>query len=220
MAHDVFVSYSSKDKTVADSIVAAMENNGIRCWYAPRDIQPGDDWAEAITNAIDACQVFLMVFSENANQSQRVLDELNYAVSQEVVILPFRIENLIPRRAMMLHLSSRHWLDAYDPTWESHIKKLVQTVSVNLDKTLSDEEIEVPAQVEQRKARQKKISAWMIVIWAIVGVAAVVGAWSGLSKLLPGGQNPETTEEIQTSQPTENIAAQEVTATEEVALTE
>lgn len=215
MAHDVFVSYSSKDKTVADSIVAAMENNGIRCWYAPRDIQPGDDWAEAITNAIDACQVFLMIFSENANQSQRVLDELNYAVSQEVVILPFRIENLIPRRAMMLHLSSRHWLDAYDPSWESHIKKLVQTVSVNLDKTLADEEIEVPAQVEQRKVQQKKTPAWMIAIWVIVGMAAVVGAWFGLSKILQGGQNPETTKEAQASEPTENIASQEVTATED-----
>lgn len=45
--HDVFISYSSKDKKVADAIVADMEQHNIRCWYAPRDIRPGDEWAFA-----------------------------------------------------------------------------------------------------------------------------------------------------------------------------
>ncbi len=35
MAHDVFVSYSVKDKTTADAICAALEANGIRVWIAP-----------------------------------------------------------------------------------------------------------------------------------------------------------------------------------------
>lgn len=117
MAHDVFVSYSSKDKAIADTIVAAMENNHIRCWYAPRDIQSSEDWGTAVTSAIDGSRVFLLIFSGNANQSQRVLDELNFAISQQIVIFPFRVENLEPHGAMKLHLSSRHWLDAYDPSW-------------------------------------------------------------------------------------------------------
>ena len=44
--HDVFISHSSKDKIVADSIVAALEAAHIRCWIAPRDIKPGTDWGE------------------------------------------------------------------------------------------------------------------------------------------------------------------------------
>lgn len=44
-AHDVFISYSSKDKPVADATVAVLEANGIRCWIAPRDIRPGADWS-------------------------------------------------------------------------------------------------------------------------------------------------------------------------------
>ena len=113
MAHDVFVSYSSKDKAIADAIVSALENNQIRCWYAPRDIQPSEDWGQAITNAIEASKVFLIIFSASANRSQRVLDELNLAITQQAIILPFRIENLEPFGAMKLHLSSRHWLDAF-----------------------------------------------------------------------------------------------------------
>ncbi|MBP5493609.1 MAG: toll/interleukin-1 receptor domain-containing protein, partial [Lachnospiraceae bacterium] len=37
---DVFISYSSKNKNVADAIVAEFESSGIKCWYAPRDIMP------------------------------------------------------------------------------------------------------------------------------------------------------------------------------------
>ena len=36
--HDVFISYSSKNKNIADAIVADLEQNNIKCWYAPRDI--------------------------------------------------------------------------------------------------------------------------------------------------------------------------------------
>ena len=41
MAHDAFISYSSKDKTIADAVCARLEARGIRCWIAPRDVRPG-----------------------------------------------------------------------------------------------------------------------------------------------------------------------------------
>jgi hypothetical protein len=42
---DVFLSYSSKDKTIADAAVATLESKGLRCWVAPRDITPGKEWS-------------------------------------------------------------------------------------------------------------------------------------------------------------------------------
>lgn len=54
---DVFISYSVKDKVVADAVVASLEGHDIRCWYAPRDIKPGEDWAEAITRAIEDSKI-------------------------------------------------------------------------------------------------------------------------------------------------------------------
>src|SRR5713101_8280389 len=53
MAHDVFISYSSKDKPVADAVCAGLEGRGIRCWAAPRDILPGSDWGAAIQAQFD-----------------------------------------------------------------------------------------------------------------------------------------------------------------------
>ena len=52
MPHDVFISYSSKDKNVADAVCAVLERNGIRCWVAPRDVIPGIVWGTAIVGAI------------------------------------------------------------------------------------------------------------------------------------------------------------------------
>jgi len=36
MAHDVFVSYASGDKPVADAVCSTLESHGVRCWIAPR----------------------------------------------------------------------------------------------------------------------------------------------------------------------------------------
>ena len=184
MAHDVFVSYSTKDKVVADTIVSALEQNQIRCWYAPRDIQPSDDWGKAITQGIEECKVFLVIFSENANRSQRVLDEVNLAISQQDVILPFRIENLEPEGALKLHLSSRHWLDAYDPSWESHIRQLVMTVSNNLQKRLTEEDVKV-VDAESLKKKQANKSRNIVIGIAATVVIAVL-AWLGYAYFTTG----------------------------------
>jgi hypothetical protein len=183
MAHDVFVSYSSKDKTIADSIVAAMENNHIRCWCAPRDIKPSEGWGKAISNAIEESKIFLIIFSGNSNRSQHVLDELNLAISQEIPILPFRIENLEPDGAMRLHLSSRHWLDAYDSSWETHIKKLILTVSSHLETTIAEEDVEVPETLKRKQETLKNKRIRRILV-GIVSAALVISAgWYGLTRL-------------------------------------
>jgi len=191
MAHDVFVSYSSKDKAIADSIVAALEQNGIRCWCAPRDIQPSEDWGKAITSAIEGSRVFLMIFSGNANQSQHVLDELLLAINLQVVILPFRIENLDPEGAMKLHLSSRHWLDAFEPSWKSHIKPLVKNVSFILETAVEEQQIVLPGDIARKiKEPKKKISR---IISGILIIAFLITAgWFGYISLFPQDEENST----------------------------
>lgn len=183
MVHDVFVSYSSIDKTITDTIVVSMEQNQIRCWYAPRDIKPSEDWGKAISNAIEQSKVFLIIFSGNSNRSQRVLDELNLAISQEIPILPFRIENLELDGAMRLHLSSRHWLDAYDPSWESHIKKLINTVSSNLETTIAEEDVEVPETLKRKQKTLKNKGIRRILVGIVTAALVISAGWYGLTRL-------------------------------------
>jgi hypothetical protein len=148
MAHEVFVSYSNKDKPVADAIVASLEGKEIRCWFAPRDVTPGTSWGQAIVHAIEASKIMVIILSENSNHSRQVIREVERAVANDVIIIPFRIENITPTGAMAYFLSSEHWLDALTPPLEKHIEKLVSTIKLFLsgdDNAIVKEGLNVPA---------------------------------------------------------------------------
>jgi ABC-type phosphate/phosphonate transport system substrate-binding protein len=183
MTIDVFISYSSKDKAVADAVVAALEANKVRCWYAPRDIQPGADWGEEIANAVSQSRLFLLIFSHHANSSRRVLDEVNLAINNERIIIPFRIEKLDPSGAMLLHLSSRHWLDAFVPSWEKHIDDLVQIVFSNLGSksTRKVEHLSLPRKVGW------KVITWVLSFLGVILIGAL-GVSLGFPGILPGNR--------------------------------
>jgi hypothetical protein len=134
MAHDVFISYSSKDKVTADAVCATLENNGIRCWIAPRDILPSMEYAEALVEAIQSSRLVVLVFSSGANDSPQVRGEVERAVSRGLPILPFRIENVPPNRAMEFFISGRHWLDALTPPLEAHLQELAKTTKLLLSR--------------------------------------------------------------------------------------
>src|SRR5579863_5209762 len=126
--YDVFISYASKDKTMADAVCARLESAGIRCWIAPRDIVPGTSYGEAIIKAIQKAKVMVLVFSSNANSSAHIPKEVERAVSHRVVIIPFRIEDVAPGNTLDYFIGSVHWLDAMTPPLEKHLDNLATTV--------------------------------------------------------------------------------------------
>jgi hypothetical protein len=130
---DVFISYSTKDKTISDATCAALESAGIRCWIAPRDITPGMEWGEAIVDAIDNCCVFVLIFSSNANDSPQIHRETERAVNRGIPVLPLRIEDIVPTKAMAYFVDSVHWLDAMTPPLEDHLTRLAQSIRALLE---------------------------------------------------------------------------------------
>jgi len=132
MGHEVFISYAFEDKLIADAICAKLEENKIRCWIAPRDIVPGDKYASALLNAIDSSEVIVVVFSSNADKSPHVRNEVERAFNKEKIIIPFRIENIVPSDEMQYFIGSRHWLDALTPPLEAHINDLIKALKSNI----------------------------------------------------------------------------------------
>ena len=132
MAHDIFVSYSSFDKPIADAICFKLENERIRCWIAPRDVMPGVSYPEALIDAINNSKLLVLVFSSNANNSKQVVREVERAVSKGIPILPVRIEDVVPTKQMEYLISSVHWLDAMTPPIERHLESLVETAKLFL----------------------------------------------------------------------------------------
>jgi len=132
MAHDVFISHSVKDKTIADALCATLESEGIRCWIAPRDVTPGMEWSGAIIGAIKQARVMVLVFTANANASPQIRREVERAVNHDVVILPFRVENVIPDESLEYFIGNVHWLDALTPPIEAHFRSLARTIKILL----------------------------------------------------------------------------------------
>jgi hypothetical protein len=130
---DVFVSYSTSDKTIADAVVATLERAQIRCWYAPRDIRPGKDYGEAIVDGIRECRLVVVIVSSHSIASPQVLREVERAIHYGHVIVPFRIENVEMKGSFELFLSVSHWLDAITPPLEQHLGKLTDAVRAQLD---------------------------------------------------------------------------------------
>jgi len=120
----VFVSYSQPDRAPALGLVTHLEAHAIDCWVAPRDVEPGSDWAAQIIEAIAAARVMVLVFSASANASPQVRREVERAVHRRVAVLPFRVEDVLPSSSLEYFLSSQHWLDAFPPPLEPHYARL------------------------------------------------------------------------------------------------
>lgn len=134
LTHDVFISYSTKNKNVADAIVADFEQHNIKCWYAPRDILPGDEWAKAIKEGLDACEIFILVFTEASNSSRQVMNEVAMAFNAGKTIIPFKLTEEALNYELEYYLTRVHWQEALTEPISMHITTLRKTVGRILQK--------------------------------------------------------------------------------------
>lgn len=128
MSFLVFISHSSKNKSIADAICSRLENHGVRCWIAPRDVNPGADYSNQIADALERSKVMILVFSSDANHSRHVKSEIDRAFNLEQTIIPFRVEDVEPDKGLSYYLGRTHWLDAMTPPLGKHIDRLVGIV--------------------------------------------------------------------------------------------
>jgi hypothetical protein len=137
MAHDVFISCTSDDKTIGHAVCATLEAKRIRCWIASRDILPGADWGKSIIDAIAASRVMVLVFSAKANTSEHIKREVERAVKYGMPIIPVRIEDVAPEGALEYFINMPNWLDAFTPPMERHLKRLAGVIRQILEYPVS-----------------------------------------------------------------------------------
>ncbi len=183
MAHDVFISYSSKDKPTADAACALLESHGIRCWIAPRDILPGADWGGSIIEALSSVRAFVLVFSSHANTSPQIAREVERAVNRGLPIIPLRIEDVSPTKSLEYFISTPHWLDALTPPLERHLNYLADILRHILD---GRERPARPSEPPGQRSRRTMLIGGAIALAAVVVVAALAGSlFLGRAPLVP-----------------------------------
>jgi len=128
MGPKVFLSYSSEDKTIADSICSALEAADIACWIAPRNIEPGVDYPRAIMEAITSVQILVLILTRGAAASPHILSEVGHAFNNKKRIIPFRLSNDPLPEDLEYFLSMTQWLDATDGCNDENIKRLTEAI--------------------------------------------------------------------------------------------
>jgi uncharacterized protein YjbI with pentapeptide repeats len=82
--YSCFISYSNKDQDFADRLYADLQNQGVRCWFAPHKIQGGKKIHEQIDEAIRIYDRLLLVLSEHSMESEWVQMEIAHARKKEL----------------------------------------------------------------------------------------------------------------------------------------
>jgi len=81
--YSCFISYSTKDGNFANRLYADLQNNGVRCWFAPEDIQGGKKLFDQIDQAIRLHDKLLLILSEESMASDWVMTEIRRTRAEE-----------------------------------------------------------------------------------------------------------------------------------------
>jgi TPR repeat protein len=181
MSAPVFLSFASKDRSVALTICEALEHRGVKCWISCRDIHPGENFQVAIVHAIRAAKVMVLVFSANANNSEEIKKELVLAGQSKLVVMPVRVEDISPDDAFAYEFATRQWIDLF-VDWEHSIQALIDQLE-NLagvtPQSISSAEPAPTTQIENSKSapQRHRMNRSGIAAFCACVLAVLVAGW-------------------------------------------
>ena len=179
MAGEIFISYRRADAAWARLLYDRLKVEGVEAWYDAL-LGAGQDWRLATAKALEASQIFVLLFSENAAQSSDIAKELAAAVLEKKLIVPVRLQNIAPKGTFLYELASRNWIDAYDDT-ETRLSEIAKGLAHLVRTGARDEGVlpferalDDPARgSERRKSTQSR--GGLIVVAGIIFALALGG---------------------------------------------
>ncbi len=187
MGQQVFISYSSADKAAAELICAALEQAGISCWIAPRNIEPGTDYPTALLEAIRSARVLVLILTEPAAVSPHILSEVGHAFSGKKRIIPFRISQKAVPDDLEYFLSMTQWLDASEGCTDQNLKRLIEATRA----ALAGEP--VPHLTTAGKSRAKWLAGAVLALALIAAVIFFVKSHPPAIRKIPPRKTGELT---------------------------
>lgn len=87
---EVFISYSSKQFEEACEIREVLNCAGVSCWMAPDSIPGGSQYWQEIPLALANTKVLVLLLTPDAESSKWVPKEVNTAIENRNVVIPFQ----------------------------------------------------------------------------------------------------------------------------------
>lgn len=149
----VFVSYSSRNEAIVRNVISRMEQASIPYWKAPEHIPAGSNYAREIPKAISECSVFLLLISEESEESIWVEKEVDCAINNRKDIVPLKLMAGEPGEVFRFYLNNVQTISYYE-----NEKEALDLLVNRLCHLLGMEQAENKEQTTQpeRKPRTKK----------------------------------------------------------------
>lgn len=149
----VFISHAMSDKATADAVRIALENRGIACWVATRDIRAGENFTEAIIEALSASPLLVLILTPAATLSPHVPREVELAVSSKIRVVAIKTGDFALPPMFRYLLSISNWLQADDLPTSDQVAEFVERVAA----ILADESTEPSFPPPSGKTRRRWI---------------------------------------------------------------
>lgn len=169
----IFISHSSADAACAQRMCEKLEENGLTCFIAPRDIKAGSLYAEEIVDGIDRSDAMILLLSQKADGSPHVLREIERACSKKIPIYVYKLEDFSLSKAMEYFVMTHQWVDQSS---DRQFEKLLTTILESQNKaaeTVDAKENKEQTPVERNDKNPKKI---LVPVVCAAGVVACIGA--------------------------------------------
>jgi hypothetical protein len=85
---NIFVSYSRVDLAWVDKLVRKLEVAGLKVWLDVHELHAGKPWDSEIGDALQGMGVLMVVLSPDSVKSRNVLDEINFALNKNRIVVP------------------------------------------------------------------------------------------------------------------------------------
>ena len=172
----VFISYSSLDIEAAEMVCAALESRTLRCWMAPRNIRPGQEWGAAILDGLTASSEVVVVFSKHANASPQVRRELAHAARRDLRIAVVRLDDTEPIATFNMFKAEFAEAAPCSIPLEERIARLAETIGSS---QIGAAKAWVEAQVQTASGIGVPIGLLhrsLTIVWVLTGIRVLVGS--------------------------------------------
>lgn len=186
MAHEVFISYSSKNAEYANAVHEKLDSEGIKCWIDTNNIRTATNFAQEIIDGLNEAKVIVLIYSKDSDDSKYVYREIETAFESNKHIVPLKIDDTFPKK-LEFFLRGTQWLDASptaleekNVTLESCYDEVVETV-----KKLKDvpfEPYHPPHHVPRvQKSFFEKYGKYLIAVAVLLVVVGGFVAYTGMN---------------------------------------
>ena len=149
----IFISYSRTDSAFVDKLKADLDKH-YDIWIDREELRGGQNWRDKLEEAIDKCEVLIVILPAESAKLQYIKMEYRYAQNQKKLVIPVRH---LPTSKVPMDLNELQLIDFVENEYERALQYLLRTLDSNEIEAYSKipEALREPAQSIQPTSASK-----------------------------------------------------------------